>query len=149
MNKSKKSKSGGNSSSKTSVKSTSGSKISTGTKVAVGAGIAAVAAASAGAYYFMGPKGKTHQKEAALWARKMKKEAEDKINKVKDMTEPMYTQIVDTVASKYSKEYREHSEDVRALASALKKNWRNVKKLTKPAVINTKKAERKVKKAVS
>ncbi len=36
-----------------------------GKKVAIGAGVAAV---GAGAYYFLGPKGKKHQKDAKAWA---------------------------------------------------------------------------------
>lgn len=54
-------------------KSTSASK-----KMAIGAGLAA---AGASAYYFLGPKGKTHQRKVKAFAGKMEKEIEEKIKK--------------------------------------------------------------------
>ena len=53
--------------------------MSTGKKVALGAGIAAVGAAG---YYFLGPKGKEHQKKAKDWTEKTEKKVIDKIKKV-------------------------------------------------------------------
>ena len=50
-------------------------KVSVGKVAAIGAGMAAV---SAGAYYFLGPDGKKHQKAAKGMMKKMEKELEDK-----------------------------------------------------------------------
>ncbi len=96
---------------------------------AVGAGLAV---ASAGAYYFLGPKGKAHQREAKALMIKMKKEAMQKVAKAKSVTTPLYNRAVDAVATTYSKQYKAHEKDIKAFAKMLKSEWKNVaKKATK------------------
>ena len=58
-------------------------KMSTGKKVVIGAGVGAgLAALSAGAYYFLGPKGKAHQKKAKALVAKYKPEIAKLANKL-------------------------------------------------------------------
>ncbi len=98
--------------------------ISAGTVAAIGAG---VAAASIGAYYFLGPKGKQHRGEAKAWMTKMKTDIEKKLQKAKSVTGPLYRDTVDTIAAAYSKRYKEHAPEVKALAKKLKAGWKNAR----------------------
>lgn len=105
--------------------------MSVGKEVAIGAGIAAV---GAGAYYLFGPKGKQHQRKAKAWAVEMEKDVEKKINKVKSITEPIYHNVIDTIAVNYSKKYKENKKEIDALAKKLKGEWKNIKNKTRPIV---------------
>lgn len=77
-------------------------------KVAV-AGMAA--AAGAGAYYLLGPKGKAHQKEVKDWVTKMKGGVEEKI---------------DSLEKTYHKEYKMHAPAITAFAKKLKTEIKKV-----------------------
>ncbi len=91
--------------------------------VAVGAGLAAVAAT---AYFFFGPKGKAHQKQAKAWAIKMKGDIVEKLEAARDVTEPVYRKIVDSVAEEYAKRAKAGKAEVMALAMQLKKQWKTL-----------------------
>ena len=105
---------------------------------AVGAGLAV---ASAGAYYFLGPKGKAHQKKALALMNKMKKEAMQKVATAKNMTVPVYNRTVDALASTYAKQYKTYEKEIKAFASILKSEWKNVsKKTTKKTTTKRKRA---------
>ena len=97
---------------------------------AVGAGLATLAAS---AYFFLGPKGKKNQKIAKAWALKMKADIVEKLENAKDVSEPIYHQIVDAVAAKYKKGIKVGHEEVDELAVELKKHWRNFSKPVKKA----------------
>ncbi len=104
----------------------------------IGASIAGIAAA---AYFFLGPKGKEHQQQAKAWAIKMKGEVVEKLERAKEISEPIYQEIIDTVASKYEKAMNTTPEEVRALAQDLKKHWKKLSssaKITKSRVGNSK-----------
>lgn len=90
---------------------------------AFAAGAFAVAAAG---YYFFGPDAKKNQKKLKGWTIKMKGEVVEKLEKLKEVTEPAYNNIVDTVAKKYSKLKGE--EEVADLVKDLKKHWKSVTK---------------------
>ncbi len=120
-----------------------------GKAIAVGASVAAI---GAGAYYFLGPKGKTHRKKAKVWMTKMEKEVEKKVKTIKKMSGPIYHQAVDALAENYSKEYKAHAAEIKAFANKLKSEWKGAEKKAKakarPVVRKVKKAVKKVKKAV-
>lgn len=97
----------------------------------VGAGLAAV---GAGAYYLMGPKGKTHQKKAKALMAKIEKEAKSKIKLAKAMAKPAYDKSIDLLADTYSKEYKLYESDIKALAKRLKGEWKNAKRVVKKSV---------------
>ncbi|MFA5997921.1 MAG: hypothetical protein WC814_00790 [Candidatus Paceibacterota bacterium] len=98
--------------------------MSVGTAAAIGAGVAAV---SAGAYYFLGPKGKQHRGRAKVWMTKMETDIEKKLQKAKSVTQPLYRDAVDTIAATYSKRYKEHAPEIKALAKKLKAGWKNTR----------------------
>jgi hypothetical protein len=94
------------------------------TKIAaIGAGIASVAAAS---YFFLGPKGKKHQKHARSWVIKMKGDIIEKLESARDVSEPVYHKIVDAVAEKYAKGMKATSAEVSEIATDLKKHWKTL-----------------------
>lgn len=96
-------------------------------KIAViGAGLAGLAAA---AYFFLGPKGKKHRQHAKEWAIKMKAEVVKKLQTAKEITEPIYREIIDTVAKEYKKGKKASQPEIDALAVDLKKHWQSISKL--------------------
>jgi hypothetical protein len=99
----------------------SNNRIDTKEGVLVGAGIAAIAA---GAYFFLGPKGKKHQKQMKGWMVKMKGEVLEKLEEAKEVTEPIYNDIVDTVAKTNAVAGKIPKAEIAALAEDLKKQWR-------------------------
>jgi hypothetical protein len=91
--------------------------------IRVGAGIAAIAAT---AYFFLGPDGKRHQKKMKGWMVKMKGEVLEKLEEVQDLTEPIYNEIVDTVARAQEVNERIPKDEIYSLANDLKKQWRTI-----------------------
>jgi hypothetical protein len=103
------------------------------------AGVAGMAALGAGAYYFLGPKAKTHQKKVKMLVEKMRKEAEKEIKKVKEVTPALYYKAIDAVSSNYAKQYKLHEKDIQAIADKMKSEWKGANKIVKKAVREAKK----------
>ncbi len=91
--------------------------------VAIGAG---VAAATVAAYLLFGPNGKKNRKIVKGWMVKMKGEIIEKIENVKDITEPVYKSIVDKVASKYAGLKNIDQEEFTKVVSEIQKGWKNL-----------------------
>ena len=70
-----------------------------GAMVAVTAGIAALSAA---AYVMFGPDAKKNKKAVKSWAIKMKGDIVEKLEEAKEVTEPMYQEIINTVHQGFS-----------------------------------------------
>ncbi len=112
----------------------------------LGAGLAGLAAT---AYFFFGPKGKTNQRHAKAWAIKMKGDVIEKLETAREISEPVYQQIIDSVATEYKKGMKASHEEIAELAQDLKKHWKtitNSKKVAKRRAV--KGAKKAVKKAV-
>ncbi|HAT73565.1 MAG: hypothetical protein US30_C0013G0065 [Candidatus Moranbacteria bacterium GW2011_GWF2_36_839] len=92
----------------------------------IGASLAGVAAT---AYFFFGPKGKKHREHAKSWAIKMKGDVIEKLEKAKEITEPIYLEIIDAVSKEYAKEKMATKEEIKAIANDLKKHWKSISKL--------------------
>jgi hypothetical protein len=96
-------------------------------KVAViGASLAGLAAT---AYFLFGPKGKKHRQHAKAWAIKMKGEVVEKLEAAREITEPIYQEIIDAVAREYKKGKKASQPEIDALAADLKKHWKSMSKL--------------------
>lgn len=111
------------------------------TKIAaLGAGVAALATAS---YYFFGPEGKKNRDNLKSWMIKMKGEIIEKMEAAKEVSEEVYSKIVDTVAKKYAKSGKVGEEEIIAFAEVLKSQWKGITKAytkaTKPKKVATKK----------
>jgi len=104
-------------------------KSSLGAAVGIGVGIAA---ATAAAYLLFGPDGKKNRKIIKGWSVKMKGEIIEKFEKAKELTEPVYHQIVDEVSEKYSKLKSIDKEDLESVVEELKSNWKKIVKDAKP-----------------
>ena len=92
----------------------------------VGASLAGIAAT---AYFFFGPKGKKHRQHAKAWAIKMKGEVIEKLEAAREITEPVYLEIIDTVARDYKKGKKASQPEIEALAKDLKAHWKSMSKL--------------------
>ena len=92
----------------------------------IGASLAGVAAT---AYFFFGPKGKKHREHAKSWAIKMKGDVIEKLEQAKEITEPIYHEIIDSVSKEYAKEKRATQDEISAMAIDLKKHWKSISKL--------------------
>ncbi|MEK7575208.1 MAG: hypothetical protein AAB511_03190 [Patescibacteria group bacterium] len=90
---------------------------------AIGASLAGLAAT---AYFFLGPKGKKNQKHAKAWAIKMKGDVVEKLEKAREVSEPVYHEIVNSVASEYVKGLKSGKNEIEALAQDLKKHWKTI-----------------------
>jgi hypothetical protein len=89
----------------------------------VGASLAGLAAT---AYFFLGPKGKQHQRNTKAWAIKMKGDVVEKLETARDVSELVYHEIIDSVATEYEKGKKASHEEIIALAQDLKKHWKTI-----------------------
>ena len=87
---------------------------------------ASLATVAAGAYFFLGPKGKKHQKHARAWAIKMKGDVVEKLEMARDISETVYNEIIDSVARTYAKGKKASHKEIRALKQDLKKHWKTI-----------------------
>lgn len=108
-----------------------------GKAVAVGAGIAALSAA---AYVLFGPEGKKNRKAIRGWAIKMKGEVIEKLENAKEITEPIYHDIVNKVSEKYAKVKSVNPEELAKAVEDLRKQWKNMVRDAKPKKKVAKKA---------
>ena len=88
----------------------------------IGASIAGLAAA----YFFLGPKGKQHRAHTKAWAIKMKGDVVERLEAAREVSESIYEEIVDSVASEYTKGKKAGSEEISELAQDLKKHWKTI-----------------------
>lgn len=98
-----------------------------GTKAVLGIGVG-VAALSAAAYILFGPEGKKNRKIIKGWSVKMKGEIIEKFENVKELTEPVYNQIVDNIQAKYAKLKNVDQEELTKVVGEIKKHWKTLKK---------------------
>ncbi|MEN9614043.1 MAG: hypothetical protein RLZZ347_350 [Candidatus Parcubacteria bacterium] len=96
--------------------------------VALGASLAGIAATT---YFFLGPKGKKHQKHLKAWAIKMKGDVVEGLEKAKEVSEPVYHRIVESVSNKYARGAKASKEEVAELALDLKKHWKTISGMVK------------------
>jgi len=97
----------------------------TKTVVALSAGAVALAASS---YYLFGPAGKIHRKKAMGWMIKMKGEIIDQIENAKEISEPVYNSIVDSVLATYVAGGKIAGPELNTFAKTLKSQWKNIVK---------------------
>ena len=103
--------------------------ISAGAIAGIGAGIAAL---TASAYVLFGPAGKKNRKAIKGWTIKMKGEIIEKLEEAKEITEPVYHNIVDTIKAKYEKAKNVDQKDIDEVVAEIKKHWKSMVKDAKP-----------------
>ncbi len=92
---------------------------------AIGVGIAAAGAA---AYLLFGPNGKKNQKTVKGWAVKMKGEIIEKFEQAKEVTEPIYHNVIDQISNKYSKMANISQAELAEEVKNLKNHWKSISK---------------------
>lgn len=117
--------------------------------VAVGIGVGL--AALAGAYFLYGKDGSKNRKKIKGWMLKAKGDVLDRLEKMKDVSEEKYQQVVEDVMKRYEKMKDIDAEEVQALAKNLQGHWKNIKReldaSLKTAKTTPKVAKKTVKKA--
>lgn len=86
------------------------------------------AAVAAGAYFFLGPDGKKHRKQMKSWMVQMKGDVLEKLEDAKEVTEPVYNEIIDTVADSYAVANKIPRSEIGALAKDLKRHWNTIRR---------------------
>ncbi|MEK7646459.1 MAG: hypothetical protein AAB381_02080 [Patescibacteria group bacterium] len=109
-------------------KSSKGSPVVTATVVG-----AAVAGLAATAYFFLSPKSKQHRAHAKAWSIRMKADVIEKLEQARELSEPMYHQLIDTIATEYATGQKAGTTEIKALAQDLKKQWKKVSAKKKKA----------------
>lgn len=103
---------------------------------------ASLASLAVTAYFLLGSKGKKNQEHVKSWAIKMKGDVIEKLEQAREISEPVYHEIIDSVAAQYEKELKSSPKEIRALAQDLKKFWRVISSSAlakKGGVLNDKK----------
>ncbi|MCE9628507.1 MAG: hypothetical protein K8Q91_00710 [Candidatus Vogelbacteria bacterium] len=95
----------------------------------VGAGVAAL---SVGAYLMFGPDAKKNRKIVRGWAVKMKGEIIEKLENAKEVTEPVYQQVVDQVSKKYTALKNVDQAELMATVNDIRKQWGPILKHSSP-----------------
>jgi hypothetical protein len=103
----------------------------------------ALAGLAATVYFFFGPKGKKNRQTTKAWAIKMRGDVLEKFETAKEITEPIYLEIIETVANEYKKTKKASQKEIDDLATDLKKHWKSISKL---ATANKKKPAKSAKK---
>jgi len=113
-------------------------------------GIAAVAAV-AGAYFLYGKDAEKRRKQVKGWMLKAKGEMLEKMEKLRDIDQEKYNEILETVGEKYRSLKNLDRDDVDTLVAEMKKQWKSIEKRVnkKPAKkrVAKKKTTSKVKKS--
>jgi len=100
----------------------------TGTAIKVGAGIAALAAAAAGAYYLYGSSaGKVNRKAVKSWMLKAKADVMDEMEKMKEVNEGAYKEVIAKVAKKYKDIKNMDQAELASLVGSLQGHWKDIK----------------------
>jgi hypothetical protein len=110
-------------------------------KALLGAGLAM---AAAGAYFFLGPNGKKHQKKMRGWMVRMRGEVLERLEDAREVTQPVYNEIIDAVADTYVVANKVPKDEIMTLAGDLKKHWKAITnpKKRKPAPKTTRRPKK-------
>lgn len=116
----------------------------------IGAFVAGAAVATAaGAYFLYGPKGAENRKKIESWSLKAKADVLARLEKLKEVSEEKYHEIVDTVTTKYAKMKDVGEEKAEKLNKELKGHWRRIKSDTKDTADKAKSTTRSVRKKLA
>lgn len=106
-------------------------------------GLAALAAVAAGGYFLYGKDGAKNRKKVKGWMLKAKGEVLEKVEKLKEVSEPEYRKVVDAVTAKYAAVKSIDPAEVQQMAKELHGHWKNIKRSIAPAPAKKKTAAKK------
>lgn len=117
----------------------------TGGKGAVVATLAGLTAAAVGAYYLYGHKNaEKNRAKVKGWMLKAKGEVLEELEKIQDVTEPVYMGAVETVLRKYHELKTIDANEIEEFMTEMKNHWHGIQKTVGKEV---KKVKAKAKKA--
>lgn len=109
--------------------------------------ITGIAVASLALSYFLyGKNAPKHRRALTSWMLRAKADVMDKLEKAKDISEPMFHNIIDTSMEKYAKLKNINPADIALFGTEIKKQWRDIKKEITPKTIAKKSIQKTPKK---
>src|SRR5580765_2438714 len=109
----------------TSWTDTEGNNMKTKDKL-LGAGIGLAALAAAGTYFLYGKKGSTSREKIEGWALQLKGEVLEAMEKVKDINQGAYNELVDQTARRYGKTKKVGAAELARVSLDLKNAWAHI-----------------------
>lgn len=97
----------------------------------LGAGIGLAAVAAAGAYFLYGKRGAKNREKVAGWALQLKGEVLEKMEKLQDINEQTYNELVDETAARYGRVKRVGADELRHMTGELKSAWTHIRSQVK------------------
>lgn len=91
-------------------------------------GVATLVAAAAGAYFLYGKEGAKNRTKVKGWALKMKGEVLERLEQLQDVSEEVYTKVVDEVSAQYRKLQNVDTSELEATVKDMKRHWKNIKR---------------------
>lgn len=98
---------------------------------ALGAGIGVAALAAAGGYFLYGARGARNRARIAGWALQMKGEVLERMEKLKDLNQQRYDDLVERTAQRYGRMKRVSAAELGHLTGELKSAWTHIGKQLK------------------
>jgi gas vesicle protein len=92
----------------------------------VGTGIGLAALAAAGAYFLYGKRGTASRRTVEGWALQMKGEILEKMEKLKDINQQAYNDLVDDTAERYGRVKKVGSSELKHITADLKSAWAHI-----------------------
>ena len=94
----------------------------------IGAGIGLAALAAAGTYFMYGKRGAKNRKTIAGWALQLKGQVLEKLEKMKNVNQKAYDELVEETAEKFGRVKDVGAAELRVITSDLKNGWSAIKK---------------------
>jgi hypothetical protein len=98
----------------------------------LGAGIGLAAAAAAGTYFY-GKHGAEHREALKGWTLRMRGEVMNKLDRLKEVNQARYDEIVDETVQRYGRMKRVGAAEMKHIAAELKNAWVHIAEQTKGA----------------
>jgi hypothetical protein len=92
----------------------------------LGAGIGLAALAAAGAYFLYGERGLKNREAIEGWALRMKGEVLEKLEKLKNVNQKAYNELVDETALRYGRTKRVSASELKHITGELKNAWSHI-----------------------
>jgi gas vesicle protein len=92
----------------------------------LGAGIGLAAIAAAGAYFLYGKRGAKNREAISGWALQLKGEVLEKMEKLKDINQASYDELVDETAQRYGRVKRVSAVELAHITRELKNAWTHI-----------------------
>jgi hypothetical protein len=94
----------------------------------LGAGIGLAALAAAGTYFLYGKRGAKNREVIAGWALQLKGEVLEKMEKLKDINQEAYDELVEETAARYGRTKRVSASELKRIVGELKNAWSHIGK---------------------